>query len=198
MKRILCYGDSNTWGQSDHETRIDDAKQWPIILQESLGGAYRIIQEGLGGRVAGSFENEKPRYNGQDSFEVVYHSASPVDLVIIALGTNDLKDKYRRTAQNIANDLLWYEKAIGGMSRLSERKNTKLLYICPANFTVSNGYFEASQQLRSTLIEQMRGFEMPILEFDNLVMGSDGVHYAESAHKEVAKSIGQKIKEMKL
>ncbi|HMH70232.1 MAG TPA: hypothetical protein VK502_02440, partial [Candidatus Saccharimonadales bacterium] len=98
MKRLLCYGDSNTWGQAQHQVgmskRIASDRQWPQILQHLLFNECLIIQEGLGGRVAGDFDTEKSYYNGKTSYEVVLRSAAPVDLVIIALGTNDLKVRY--------------------------------------------------------------------------------------------------------
>jgi lysophospholipase L1-like esterase len=45
MKRILIYGDSNTWGAGP-ENRYPDERQWSMILQTKLGGGYRVIQEG--------------------------------------------------------------------------------------------------------------------------------------------------------
>lgn len=197
MKRILCYGDSNTWGASSQGIRLEDSKQWPNILQGRLGGDYHIIQEGLGGRVAGTVESKVLRYNGRNSFEVIYRSASPVDLVIIALGTNDLKLRYHLSASQIAEDLLWYQGAIQNFG-FSEDKNTQVLYICPSNFSLDEGDFEDRQPLRSDLIARMREFNAPILEFNDLEMSSDGLHYADSAHLEVATGIGQKLQEMNI
>ena len=56
MKKILIYGDSNTWGDNFFlGKRIDDDKQWANILQKKLGSEYKVIQEGLPGRIAGNF-----------------------------------------------------------------------------------------------------------------------------------------------
>lgn len=198
MVRILCYGDSNTWGSSDGDNRIEDAKQWPNILQQLLGDKYRVIQEGLGGRTAGNIETEKTRYNGQASFEVIYRSASPVDVVIISLGTNDLKARYKRTAQAIADDLLWYHQAIQEFKSFSEGKKTQILYITPANFAADLSYFEASQSLWAGLLEQMHTFSLPVLELPELPMSSDGLHYSKEAHQRVAELVAQKLEEINL
>ena len=50
-KTILCYGDSNTWGQRpDNEARYAYYERWTGVLQQELGAAYRVIEEGLSGR----------------------------------------------------------------------------------------------------------------------------------------------------
>lgn len=46
MKKILCYGDSNTWGQAAFGGRIEGEEQWPNILQALLPSSCKVIQEG--------------------------------------------------------------------------------------------------------------------------------------------------------
>ena len=51
MKRILCFGDSNTWGYDPAtQDRFDRATRWPGVLREQLGTGYEVIEEGLNGR----------------------------------------------------------------------------------------------------------------------------------------------------
>ena len=50
--------------------------------------------------------------NGKDTFISTFRTASPVDIVIIALGTNDLQSIYNKTGQKIIEDLLWYKEQI--------------------------------------------------------------------------------------
>ena len=97
MKKILIYGDSNTWGDNFFlGKRIDDDKQWANILQKKLESEYKVIQEGLPGRIAGNFDIEEPYKNGKDSFLSIYKSHAPIDILIIALGSNDLQIKYNK------------------------------------------------------------------------------------------------------
>jgi lysophospholipase L1-like esterase len=195
VKRLLCYGDSNTWGQMAlGRGRLDDAKQWPNILQQRLGPEYKVIQEGVGGRVAGNCES-LPWRNGKDSFEMVYYSASPVDLVIIALGTNDLKRQFGRDAAAIAKDLLWYKSAIRNFTRLSEGKDTKIMYICPANYISTEGYFETEPNTRAELIRIMQSWDEPVVLFNNLPLDSDDLHFTAAAHQTVAETMTDKVKE---
>ena len=50
MKNILCYGDSNTFGFTLHGGRHPYDVRWTGRLQLALGPAYRVIEEGCGGR----------------------------------------------------------------------------------------------------------------------------------------------------
>jgi lysophospholipase L1-like esterase len=50
-KRVLCYGDSNTWGFDPvSKKRIDYQERWTGLLQNELGEAYQVLEEGLNGR----------------------------------------------------------------------------------------------------------------------------------------------------
>ncbi|HEY4161310.1 MAG TPA: GDSL-type esterase/lipase family protein [Candidatus Saccharimonadales bacterium] len=191
MKRILCYGDSNTRGSIGNGRRMDDEKQWPNILQALLGDRYRAVQEGLGGRVAGELD-DRSYLNGRTSFEVIYRSAAPVDLVVTALGTNDLKMRYRRTAQALADDLLWYAQAVEKLRDVEGGRMSRILYIAPENHP------QAEPGVWAGLIEIMRQFDAPVLELGKLGKGPDGLHFSEPAHAQVAHTLEGKIKEMQL
>lgn len=92
VKRILCYGDSNTWGYMPGSgQRFDSDTRWTGVLQELLGEEYCIIEAGLNGRTT-VFDSPFDDYlNGKAGLGYAFLQASPVDLVAIMLGTNDLK-----------------------------------------------------------------------------------------------------------
>ena len=94
-KHILCYGDSMAWGIIPG-TRLRHAyeKRWPGILQRLLGPGIRVIEECLNGRTTAWNDPFRPARNGKDSLLPLLHSHSPIDLVILALGTNDLQNMY--------------------------------------------------------------------------------------------------------
>ena len=52
-KRILCFGDSNTWGRIPGKKfrRFPVDQRWTGILQKLLGEDYEVIEEGLTARV---------------------------------------------------------------------------------------------------------------------------------------------------
>ena len=57
MIRILCYGDSNTWGYMPGTgERYSEDIRWPMIVQKHLGNGYTVIENGINGRTT-CFEN---------------------------------------------------------------------------------------------------------------------------------------------
>lgn len=92
MKTIVCYGDSNTYGYNpENGFRYEYEERWTTILQKELKDSAIVIPEGLNGRTT-SFEDElRPGRNGATYLDPCLHSHGPIDLVVLMLGTNDLK-----------------------------------------------------------------------------------------------------------
>ncbi|ODT73003.1 MAG: arylesterase [Pelagibacterium sp. SCN 63-23] len=94
MKTILAYGDSLTFGANPLPggPRHAYEDRWPTALERGLGGKARVIAEGLGGRTTVSDDwYANADRNGGRILPTLLESHSPLDLVIIMLGTNDLK-----------------------------------------------------------------------------------------------------------
>lgn len=106
---VLCYGDSNTHGQKPDKTgRYEANVRWTGVLQDLLGNNYYVIEEGLGSRTTDLDYDKKPGRNGKFYLAPCLHSHDPIDIVVIMLGTNDLKSHYNRSVDEIA-------KALGGL-----------------------------------------------------------------------------------
>ena len=104
MKSILCFGDSNTWG-ADPVTagRFSLHDRWPGVLRDELGDVFHVIEEGLGGRTTVWDDPIDEYRNGKHHLLPCLWSHMPLDLVIIMLGTNDLKGRVCRRATDIAS-----------------------------------------------------------------------------------------------
>jgi lysophospholipase L1-like esterase len=108
MYTVLCYGDSNTYGRDAvTKGRLEREIRWPGALQRLLGGDYYLIEEGLNGRttvwddpVRGMFKR-----NGSLYLLPCLESHSPIDLVILMLGTNDCKARFCVTPYDIGESL---------------------------------------------------------------------------------------------
>ncbi|MEX1216099.1 SGNH/GDSL hydrolase family protein [Saccharospirillum sp.] len=100
---VLCFGDSNTWGASPGMSRRYSAKErWPMIVAELLGPQFRVIEEGLPGRTTVHDDPfDGPVKNGIKYLEPCLISHQP-DLVILLLGTNDLKSRFNLSAFDIS------------------------------------------------------------------------------------------------
>lgn len=210
MKKILIYGDSNVWGDNFNTgVRIPDEKQWPNILQKNLGNDYKILQEGLPGRVAGNIEKEKKFKNGKATFMSTFRTNAPVDIIIIALGTNDLQIKYDRETCNIVDDLLWYKDIIekefededNKIKYFKDKKLPKIIYILPTHFKVINRdnpiFNDNSEIKRQQIIKSFKNNnDVKSYAFNDLELFNDGIHLNYAGHKKLAKNVENTIKEI--
>ena len=100
MKHVLAFGDSLTWGfQAGTWTRHAFEERWPNVLAAGLDGKARVIEEGQNGRMTVHddpyvFENR----SGAVALPIALSTHQPLDLVIIMLGSNDLKWEGRQRA----------------------------------------------------------------------------------------------------
>ena len=92
MKHVLCYGDSNTWGMIPLKAdRYDEHTRWTGRLQDILGDEWHVIEEGLNARTSIYEDPLKSFLNGRTMIDGGLCSQKPLDVVVISLGTNDLK-----------------------------------------------------------------------------------------------------------
>lgn len=105
-RSVLCYGDSNTYGQTTADTpdeRYGPLERWPGIMREALGPGWLVIEEGLSGRTTVSDDPiEGKEKNARRYLRPCIMSHKPLDLVILMLGTNDLKIRFNKPASEIA------------------------------------------------------------------------------------------------
>ena len=108
MKKIICFGDSNTYGYNpENGGRFDENTRWPKLLEKALGDGYEIFEEGQNGRtIANDDPWEGGTKCGMDYVLPMLETKKPVDLLIIMLGSNDLKIKFNLPAADIAGSLM--------------------------------------------------------------------------------------------
>jgi lysophospholipase L1-like esterase len=104
MKTVLCYGDSNTWGYNPlSQDRYPLEARWVSELARELGPDYLVIPEGLNGRTTVWPDPVEGEYKSGKTYLIpCLESHSPVDLVVLMLGTNDLKHRFGLSASDIA------------------------------------------------------------------------------------------------
>jgi len=107
QKRILCYGDSNTYGYIPTGGRYDEHTRWPMRMQDVLGEGYAVVEEGFNGRtcvfddpVEGGFKS------GVSYLPPCLMSHNPLDAVIIMLGCNDTKVRFGMTPMTIGQSMM--------------------------------------------------------------------------------------------
>jgi lysophospholipase L1-like esterase len=110
-QHVLCYGDSLSWGIiPGTRGRHAHDKRWPMVLQGLLGQETRVIEECLNGRTTAWNDPFRPGRCGQELLLPLLQSHSPLDLVVVFLGTNDLQAMYgvgRCVAGRLASAARW-------------------------------------------------------------------------------------------
>ncbi|MCB1333039.1 MAG: SGNH/GDSL hydrolase family protein [Roseivivax sp.] len=111
MSVILCYGDSNTHGTmpmriAGLSERHPRGQRWPDAMAKALGDAHEVIAEGLPGRTTVHEDIvEGGARNGASVLPAILHTHKPLDLMLLMLGTNDLKNRFSVSAYEIARSV---------------------------------------------------------------------------------------------
>ena len=111
MPVVLCFGDSNTHGTTPLTTlgvldRHPRGTRWPDVMAAALGPDTEVISEGLPGRTTVHDDPvEGGCRNGLAVLPAILHSHRPIDLMVVMLGTNDLKPRFSVTAFEIARSV---------------------------------------------------------------------------------------------
>jgi lysophospholipase L1-like esterase len=133
MKNILAFGDSLTWGfVAGQDARHPFEDRWPNALAAGLGNKARVIEEGQNGRTT-VFDDETTfeTRNGSVALPLLLVSHQPLDLVIIMLGTNDIKFAARCRAFDAAMGMERLITIIQKFSFMPNYKNPKILIMSP-------------------------------------------------------------------
>ena len=201
MRRILCFGDSNTYGYSPVDgQRYGDDINWPGVLNRLLGDKFEVINEGKNGRTIAFDDPYNEGCNGMNDIADCLKRNEPVDLVAIMLGTNDLKVYFDATPQMIADNLLEMCKLV------QENTDAKLIIVSP---TLLGDQIEFSPlHLEFGRIQVDYSFELaPVFEqvaktvgaeFIDLAMVAmssdvDCLHLMPEEHEKVAQAMKDKV-----
>ena len=207
MRSVLCFGDSNTHGQVPGGSPLERfgwAERWPGVLQEKLGPDWRVIEEGLSGRttirddpVEGEFKN------GRRYLTPCMQSHAPLDLIIIMLGTNDLKRRFSQPASEVAMGigcLVYYIKELcpGPQGKVPE-----ILIISPPpihdDLKEWNAIFDGAPEKSRALALQFEimADSLEVHFFDAATIGecdpADGFHMSAAANLALGNALAQEI-----
>ena len=131
-KRVLCFGDSNTFGYAPDGSRFADDMRWTGRLQERLGPGYTIIEEGYNGRTTIFDDPVEGGYKSALQYlPPCVMSHNPLDLVLLMLGTNDTKERFSMNAFTISQCVEQLISQIERYARDGEMNHSKILLVSP-------------------------------------------------------------------
>lgn len=202
-KRILCFGDSLTWGW-DPKTRerFPREKRWTGILGSLLGETYEVIEEGLNGRTTGFDDPIEGDKNGRRHLPVLLETHRPLDLVVIMLGTNDLKRRFNLHPAEIAQSAAELVKIVQRSQAGRNGSAPSILLVAPppiGPLSQEMGIFAGGEEKSQELGRYYR-FWTELLGchfFDakEVVTTSpvDGIHWDEEGNRAFAEALARMI-----
>lgn len=202
MKKILCYGDSNTFGFNPQNCkRYDKNTRWSGILSELLKNKFEIIEEGMNNRT-GFFKNpEGLKQSGSEYLPIYLQNHKDIDICILSLGTNDAQFFYNLNSQITKTGL---EKLISTIK--DTNSDTQIIIIPPVKITeniLNSGFslmfnknsIETIKQIFPTFEQTAKENHCLYLDLNEIVSPCiyDGLHYSEDSHKIIAETLAKFI-----
>ena len=172
------------------------------MLSKSLGNDFTIIEDGVCGRTVALDDPMFVGRNGLKSIENSIRSNSPIDLLIIMLGTNDLKYFYRMTAEKITENCgKLIDKAI---SSCENPDSIQILLISPILLgenilSINSTYNAQSVKTSHSLAKEFENLAKKkncyFLAAENYAVASDVdcEHMTAAEHKKLATAIEKEI-----
>jgi len=206
-RTILCYGDSNTHGTMPMPDlgsmgRYDRQTRWPGQLAALLPD-WQVIEEGLPGRTTVHDDPiEGAHRNGLAVLPAILESHRPIDVVILMLGTNDLKQRFSVNALDIALSLEKLVLAIRGSGCGPDGAAPGVILVAPPPIlevqdlgVMFAGGQAKSHDLGPRLAALARALEVPFVDAGSLIGVSeiDGIHYDEPAMAALAQAFAQAV-----
>ena len=209
MKTILAFGDSITWGfEAETFKRHAFEDRWPNALGAKLGPNYRLIAEGLNGRTTVHDDNlVDEQRNGVKALPMLLSSHQPLDLVIIALGTNDLKHPWWSRASDAKRGVQRLVEITQRFDYGVDMRTPKILVIAPpAVIHTNNADFDKmfshgikeSQKFGDEykLLEKSHG--ITVFEAAKIVEADprDGIHLGAANTRKLGESLAPLVREL--
>lgn len=214
MKTILAFGDSNLWGpvmdlaDAPYEgaARLGYSDRFSGLLQNMLGDEYRVVEDALPGRTAMMEDPLTPNRQGFRQLEVALEAHAPVDLLILQLGTNELRPMFGMSAEMIACSV----DRLVTRARTGENAARKILLIAPHplhpdfetmqyGFLFGPGGYEKSLGFAKAFANCARNQGVGFLDCGALnfeLNPVDGIHYSKRDHRKLAEAACSKVREL--
>ena len=215
MKRILCFGDSNTWGYDPTDVdergingRYPEHVRWTGVMGDLLGADYRVIEEGLNGRTT-VFENPTlSGRNGDPALEVAAMSHAPLDCVILMLGTNDANDMFNACAEVIGYGMERLLRTWNYTLSFTRSAQAKIVIACPLKITpMGSGEYipgltsrctEVGERLRTIYRQLAERYGCAFIDVNDYVTPSpvDGIHLSAESHRILGETMADFVRKL--
>jgi lysophospholipase L1-like esterase len=219
-KRVMVFGDSNCWGWSPVQTIVPVARyasdvRWTGVMAGALGRGYQVVEECLSARTAAVTDSSLglagAGLNGLEYLPAALASHAPLDVVVIVLGTNDVKPAFGKSPLDISVDILRLALEVQKSTGIATTyKPAKVIVVSPpplgkiANVEWLQKMFpedsvRKSKELGAVLGPMARAAKLPFFDAAGAVAemsGVDGVHMTADSHKSLGRALAAEVKKL--
>ncbi len=203
MIRILCFGDSNTWGfNPENSQRFDNKTRWPQVMLNELGANYEIVEEGMNGRTTVWDDPVDGLMSGLSYLKPCLLSQKPLDKVLLMLGTNDLKDRFCVSAAEIAKSAGRLVQMIQASDAGIDGKAPEVMLMAPPptekgvdGLGLRQNGFEKSRAFAKCYAEVAEELGCEFFDVGSVIESSpiDGVHFSAESHRLLGREMAKLI-----
>ncbi|WP_396937173.1 SGNH/GDSL hydrolase family protein [Mycolicibacterium sp.] len=211
-KRILCFGDSLTWGwipvaEGAPTDRFTRDQRWTGVLAQQLGPDYEVIEEGLSARTTNLDDPTDARLNGAGYLPSCLASHLPLDLVIVMLGTNDTKAYFRREPIDIGvgmSVLLTQVLTSAGGVGTGYPAPQVLVMAPPPLAPMPHPWFQLifadgarkSAELANVYSALASFMKLPFFDAGSVIStdGVDGIHFTEANNRDLGVALAERVR----
>lgn len=211
MPIVLTFGDSNTHGtppivRRQEYHRFGPDQRWPCLMRQSLGEDWELVEEGLPGRTAqfddpvmGSHMNARP------ALRMALNSHGPLDVLVLMLGTNDVKTRFGASPEMITAGLAGLIDMAMELDVQARHGGFRILLVCPPPVEEVGpirleffGGAKKSRALPGLLSELAASRGVGFLDAGRVIAVSqqDGVHFEPEAHAALAAAVAEAIRRL--
>jgi lysophospholipase L1-like esterase len=211
-KRILCFGDSLTWGwvpvaDGAPTERFARHVRWTGVLADHLGADYEVIEEGLSARTTNLDDPTDARLNGASYLPSCLAAHLPLDLVIIMLGTNDTKAYFRREPLDIALGMSLLVTQVltstGGVG--TGYPAPQVLVMAPPELApmphpwfqlIFDGGQRKTAELATVYSALASFMKVPFFDAGSVLttQGVDGIHFTEANNRDLGLALSERVR----
>ena len=201
-KNVLCFGDSNTFGYiAGSGERYSKEVRWTALLGDLLGNEYKVFEGGCNNRACFVQHQDGEKFIGKEFIKK--YSKYGIDLVVSAIGTNDLQKFYNPSVEDLEAGFEGYIDVI------RSNFDAKILVVAPSviksnvlgcyfNYFFDEVSVEKSKHLADIwkrVADKKRCYYVDFRDKVN-VSEVDGLHYDEESHKVIAEELAKAVREV--
>lgn len=186
-KKILCLGDSNTWGHipNTKNSRYNKNIRWA----SKLNNTFDVVEFGLDGMTL-FCKNAPEEKIGLNKLENILLSNQIFDYIIIQLGLNDLLAKYHKSTQSLK---LSYKKLLNIVNFYNKTVHYSTLFIIKPHYVNENADFAKISKQYKGINKKIKKINKYLEKFNkktnvktidtsNITVGLDGIHFTKQSH----------------